>query len=436
MISGVFIYNHKGDCLISRVYRDDITRSVVDAFRANVIHSRHNVRSPVVNIGRASYFHLKRDNMWLVAVTRLNANAALVFEFLNKTVELMQAYFGQFTDLNVKNNFSLIYELLDEVLDYGYPQSTDPDALKLFITQQGLSTAASREEQTKITSQVTGQIGWRRDNIKYRKHELYLDVLESVSLLMSPQGQTLSAHVAGSIRMKCYLSGMPECKLGINDKIVTKEQPARPQASDKKKRLKKRAPIAIDDLTFHQCVKLGKFDMDRSISFIPPDGEFELMKYRTTQDVKLPFRITPLIQESGNRIDITVNVKGEFDPNVLGQKVEIRIPVPTTTSKVSVKADRGRSKYKAGENAVVWKIKRFSGGRTAQLNAELELLSTAEKKKWAKSPISVKFEVPFSASGLEVKYLKILERKMGYDDSVVTKWVRYISSSGSYEVRY
>ena len=25
MISGVFIYNHKGDCIISRLYRDDIT---------------------------------------------------------------------------------------------------------------------------------------------------------------------------------------------------------------------------------------------------------------------------------------------------------------------------------------------------------------------------------------------------------------------------
>eukprot|EP00730_Choanoeca_flexa_P017736 TRINITY_DN8574_c0_g1_i3.p1 TRINITY_DN8574_c0_g1~~TRINITY_DN8574_c0_g1_i3.p1 ORF type:complete len:439 (+),score=118.44 TRINITY_DN8574_c0_g1_i3:67-1383(+) len=438
MISGVFVYNHKGDCLISRIYRDDVTRTVVDAFRAHVIHARHNVRSPVVNIGRASYFHLKRGNMWLVAVTRLNANAALVFEFLNKIIALMQAYFGQFTDLNVKNNFSLIYELLDEILDYGYPQSTDPDALKLFITQQGLNTGASREEQTKITSQVTGQIGWRRDGIKYRKHELYLDVLEQVSLLMSPQGQPLSAHVAGTIRMKCFLSGMPECKLGINDKIVTKAPSTQqaPAASSKKKKKERRAPIEIDDLTFHQCVKLGKFDMDRSISFIPPDGEYELMKYRTTQDVKLPFRVTPLVQENGNRIDITINVKGEFDANLLGQKVEIRIPVPTTTSKVAVRSDRGKSKYKPGENAVIWKIKRFAGGRTAQLTAELELLSTADKKKWTRSPISVKFEVPFSASGLEVKYLKILEKKLGYDHASVTKWVRYISNSGSYEIRY
>ena len=32
--------------------------------------------------------------------------------------------------------------------------------------------------------------------------------------------QVLSAHVAGKILMKSYLSGMPECKFGINDKIA------------------------------------------------------------------------------------------------------------------------------------------------------------------------------------------------------------------------
>lgn len=33
-------------------------------------------------------------------------------------------------------------------------------------------------------------------------------------------GQVLSAHVAGKVAMKSYLSGMPECKFGINDKIT------------------------------------------------------------------------------------------------------------------------------------------------------------------------------------------------------------------------
>ena len=70
---------------------------------------------------------------------------------------------------------------------------------------------------------------------------------------------------------------MPECKLGVNDKVVMdKEQKgARDRSS-------KRNGIEIDDCSFHQCVKLGKWDSNRSVSFVPPDGDFELMSYRIT----------------------------------------------------------------------------------------------------------------------------------------------------------
>ena len=152
---------------------------------------------------------------------------------------------------------------------------------------------------------MTGQIGWRREGIKYRRNELFLDVLESVNLLMSPQGegprvmklegsqgrilvltqlllvicplpgQVLSAHVSGRVVMKSYLSGMPECKFGMNDKIVIEKQ-GKGTADETSKSGKQ--SIAIDDCTFHQCVRLSKFDSERSISFIPPDGEFELMR--------------------------------------------------------------------------------------------------------------------------------------------------------------
>ena len=156
-----------------------------------------------------------------------------------------------------------------------------------------------REEQAAITSQVTGQIGWRREGIKYRRNELFLDVLEYVNLLMSPQGQVLSAHVAGKVIMKSYLSGMPECKFGINDKIVVDNKGSNflphfwflihdlnkisllsdkgGKAGDEASRSK--SAIAIDDCQFHQCVKLSKFETEHAISFIPPDGEFELMRY-------------------------------------------------------------------------------------------------------------------------------------------------------------
>ena len=39
-----------------------------DAFRVNVIHARQNVRSPVTNIARTSFFHTKQGNIWICAV--------------------------------------------------------------------------------------------------------------------------------------------------------------------------------------------------------------------------------------------------------------------------------------------------------------------------------------------------------------------------------
>ena len=48
-----------------------------------------------------------------MAITKSNANAALVFEFLYRLIALGKGYFGKFDEEAVKNNFVLVYELLD-----------------------------------------------------------------------------------------------------------------------------------------------------------------------------------------------------------------------------------------------------------------------------------------------------------------------------------
>jgi hypothetical protein len=44
---------------------------------------------------------------------RTNASAALVFEFIYRFIGISKAYFGKLDEESVKNNFVLIYELLD-----------------------------------------------------------------------------------------------------------------------------------------------------------------------------------------------------------------------------------------------------------------------------------------------------------------------------------
>jgi hypothetical protein len=45
--------------------------------------------------------------------------------------------------------------------------------------------------------------------------------------------------------------------------------------------------VELEDVKFHQCVRLSRFDNDRTISFVPPDGEFELMSYRLNTQVTI-----------------------------------------------------------------------------------------------------------------------------------------------------
>jgi AP-1 complex subunit mu len=67
---------------------------------------------------------------------------------------------------------------------------------------------------------VTNAVSWRSEGIRYRKNEVFLDVVESVNLLVNMNGNVVRSEILGAVKMKCYLSGMPELRLGLNDKVM------------------------------------------------------------------------------------------------------------------------------------------------------------------------------------------------------------------------
>ena len=82
-----------------------------------------------------------------------------------------------------------------------------------------LGEASEEEEKrdaTQLTSQITGVVDWRQEGIRYRKNEVYIDILENVNLLMSNTGTILSSSVSGKVMMKTQLSGI-EIKYLFND---------------------------------------------------------------------------------------------------------------------------------------------------------------------------------------------------------------------------
>ena len=218
---------------------------------------------------------------------------------------------------------------------------------------------------------------------------------------------------------------MPDCKLGLNDKVLLDAQ----GSSGKGK------AIDLEDIKFHQCVRLARFESDRTISFIPPDGEFDLMTYRLSTQVKPIIWVEANVQRhSRSRIEYMIKARSQFKERSTANGVEIKIPVPFDATNPQVRTAIGTTEYSPEEEALVWKIKQFPGGKDYMLNAKFSLpsIEADAEVEQKKKPIQIKFEIPyFTVSGIQVKYLKISE-KSGYN---ALPWVRYITVNGDYDVR-
>ncbi|KTW32620.1 uncharacterized protein T551_00105 [Pneumocystis jirovecii RU7] len=422
MASAIYFLDLKGKILISRDYRGDIPVTYVEKFLSLISESDDTVpATPCFTYEGIHYLYIRHSNLYILTLTRKNSNAAELLLFLHKIVEVFSEYFKSLEEESIRDNFVIIYELLDEMMDFGYPQITETKILQEYITQE----SHKLEVMTLPSVAVTNPISWRSQGIKYRKNEIFLDVIESLNLLINSNGNIVRNEIIGTIKMKCYLSGMPELCLGLNDKIMFENIG----------RTVKGKAVEMEDVKFHQCVQLSRFYNDRTISFIPPDGEFELMNYRMNTQVKpLVWIESTFENHSGSRIEISVKVKSQFKRKSSSNNVEIIVPVPDDADSPRFCASIGNVLYAPEKSAIIWKIKQLPGGREYLMRAELGLPSVKGTEiSPKKRPISVKFEIPyFTISGIQVRYLKIVEPKLQY---TALPWVRYITQNGEVSFR-
>ena len=418
--SAVFILDLKGKILISRNYRGDVPMEGVHRFINKLLEEEDANVKPVLEEGGVSFVYIKHQNLYLLAVTNRNANVAMIVLFLYQIVKVFEEYFQALEEESIRDNFVVIHELLDEMMDFGYPQATEPKLLQEYITQE--SEKLIDKNSAQVIPELT-KTTLRPENLKYRKNEVFLDVIESVNILANANGTLLRSEINGAVKMNCRLSGMPDIRLGLNDRLQFDSG-----------RGNRGKSVEMEDVNFHQCVSLSRFEKDRTISFVPPDGEFELMNYRLNTQIKpLIWVETVVDKHARSRVEYMVKARSQFKTRSVANKVEIIIPVPPDASSPKFKTSMGTVKYRPELDAIVWSIKQFPGGKEYLMRAHFGLPSIVnEEEPQKKPPIQLKFEVPyFTVSGIQVRYLKIIE-KSGYQ---ALPWVRYITQSGDYQIR-
>jgi len=323
---------------------------------------------------------------------------------------------------SIRDNFVVTYELLDETMDFGYPQTTQTQLLKQYITTEAHSFTKG---DVLPPSNLTTKIYWRPPDIKHPKNEVFLDVIEKVNLQVGGNGTILNSEIIGQVQMRCLCSGMPELRLGLNDRV---QFGGSTRASTNK-------AIELEDVKFHHCVSLSRFQSDGAIIFVPPDGDFELLSYRLTTNIKPLFWVEAIVDSHAHsRIEYLIKVRSQFKPRSVANNVKIIIPVPSDADTPKFRASIGEVSYAPEKNALVWNIRQFAGGKEFLMRAHFGLPSiTTEEEASARPPISVEFEIPyFTVSGIQVRYLKVLENVLRY---TALSYVRYITQNGNYQIR-
>lgn len=265
MIQSFFLLSSTGQVLIERHFRGVVTeRAVCDAYWMSVGDAQKAYHNPVMEVpserqGTLYVISVHRDGLSYLAVCPSEVSPLMVLELLHRMATTFQEYFGCADEAAIKDNFSTVYQLLEEMVDYGWPLTTELNALKAMIrppTVMSKLLAGNGAVSDALPSGTVSNMPWRTAGVHYNNNEIYVDILEEVDAIVDLRGNVVSADVQGSILCQSHLSGVPDLLLTFND------------------------PHLIDDCSFHPCVRYAKFENEGVVSFVPPDGNFELMRYR------------------------------------------------------------------------------------------------------------------------------------------------------------
>jgi len=77
---------------------------------------------PAFSVDGVNYFFTKKFGIYFVATTKYNVQPSGVLDIIYRMMKVFRDYCGVLNEESIRKNFVLIYEIIDEVIDYGHPQ--------------------------------------------------------------------------------------------------------------------------------------------------------------------------------------------------------------------------------------------------------------------------------------------------------------------------
>lgn len=416
-IYSLFNSSLRSEVLIEKQWGIKVKRSICDMFWEQV--SRHSSKfdvPPVISIGDHYLIHITRNDLFFLTIVSGEVPPLFVLEAHQRIVDTFQTYFRSVSESMMRDTFSLVYQLLDEMVDGGFPFTTEGNQLREMIVPPSLSNrvisvlSSSSSPSSTIKEDLplaaVGKIPWRKAFVKYVTNEVYFDIIESLDVIIDADQRVVSASVFGEIKARCHLSGTPDLTLSF----------VRPEL--------------LEDCSLHRCVRISRFEKERVASFVPPDGDFTLLTYRVRNLAsRIPVYVRPQFtwSRSGAKFSIALGQKMEL-PKPLTDIVLI-MPLPKGCSSAQATANIGVVKVDQFAKTLRWEIPKMPADISPVLEGSLSLTIDAQVEE---NPVlRLSFEMKkFSATGLGVDGMVVKNVKY-----TPVRGVRVITQGGRFQVR-
>jgi len=415
LINSIFFINSSGDIFLEKHWRSVVGRSVCDQFfDAQTKASTPDDVPPVIVTQKNYLISIFREKIYLVAVSQMEVQPLFVIEFMHRVMDTFTEYFDDCSESSIKDNIIVVYQLLEEMLDNGFPLATELNILTELIKpptiiNKAVSMVTGKEGVSSVLpgSQLSN-VPWRRQGVKYANNEAYFDCVEDIDAIIDPSGAVVSAEIHGNINCNVHLSGMPDLTMSFVN------------------------PRLLDDVSFHPCVRLKRWESEKLLSFIPPDGHFVLMSYHISaqNQVAIPIYVRAVIsfRDGQGKVDITGGPKQTLGKTV--DNVVIMVPMPKDVTSCTMTTSVGTYTFDPVSKQLKWEVGKIQPLKVPTMRGTCTVTTGADCRD-----VHPTIHVEFKIMQLVVSGLKVNRLDMYTETYKPFKGVKYITKAGNFQIR-
>ncbi|CAM8925414.1 unnamed protein product [Rhodiola kirilowii] len=425
-----------------------VDRSICDWFWEQSVSQGDSFKQlPVIASPTHYIFQIVREGITFLACTQVEMPPLMGIEFLCRVAVVLSDYLGGLNEDVIKDNFVIVYEnmversvrfsLLDEMIDNGFPLTTEPNILRDMIAPPNIVskmlsvvTGNSSNVSNTLPGATASAVPWRATDLKHTHNEVYVDLVEEMDATINSvlknevlfecclrpsanlaseevgrDGVLVKAEIYGEVQVNSQLSGLPDLTLSFAN------------------------PSVLNDVRFHPCVRFRPWESHQILSFVPPDGEFKLMSYRIKKLKSTPLYVKPQItSESGTcRLSVMVGIKS--DPGKTIDDVKVQFHLPPCVISADLSSNHGTVNILA-DKTCLWSIGRMPKDKAPSMSGTLTLTAGMDRIR-----VFPTFQVGFKIMGIALSGLQIDKLELKNLPRKPYKGFRAHTKAGHFEVR-